>query len=60
MSKLRCLVLRTARGARFYVGIFKKQYAPRKRKIASGDHPASSGGNWPTAPMASNNRAIDQ
>ena len=43
-----------------YVGIRRKKYIPRKKKIASGAQPESRGGNWPIAPMASNNAAVAQ
>jgi len=43
-----------------YVGILKKKYSPRKKKMMSGDHPAKSGGSCPTPPMASSNAAIAQ
>src|SRR5260370_21052427 len=37
----------------FYVGILKKKYKHRKKKMMSGDHPESCGGSCPTLPMAS-------
>jgi hypothetical protein len=46
--------------SRPYVGILKKKYNPRKKKIISGAHPARNGGNCPTPPIAVNSSAPNQ
>ena len=43
-----------------YVGILKKKYIPQKKKIKSGDQPASKGGSCPTPPIASSSAEAAQ
>jgi hypothetical protein len=43
-----------------HVGIFRKKYRPRKRKMMSGDQPAKKGGSCPMPPMACSSCSIDQ